>query len=131
MLSSCSDYPNAPLNVWVTEGPAERTLELAWDIPKHAGVPIGGYLSRPVSSYVIQGKDIRGGGYTDLALISDMAITRARLTALRPGTEYHLRIVAVNLAGHTPSEAITVTTNSSSKRAWEIYREFLKDIDIY
>ena len=115
-LVTVIDWPNAPTNVQVVEGPYRRIVALTWEVPSKATDPISGFSSQPVDGYIVQGRDATGnGGFMNFTSVLPVGTTTSRITTLHPGTEYNIRILAVNTAGETPSQNITIRTNTSGK----------------
>ncbi len=115
-LVTVLDRPNPPTNVQVVDGPYQRIVTLSWDMPVRASDPVGGRLSQPTNGYIVQGRDTGSeGGFVNFTSQLPVGVTTARLTTLHPGTLYQMRVLAVNVAGATPSQAVMVHTNASGK----------------
>lgn len=110
------DYPNAPVSLRIIDTPSSRSVTLAWAVPDGATAPTTDLLNVPVSSYIVQvqnkGSDVE---YRDAVAVPDVRTTTADVTGLHPGAKYGIRVLALNVAGATPSRSINITTNSSGK----------------
>ena len=106
-----SDYPEAPVNVHVTDGPFTQNVSLAWDTSTQ---PEAIFILKPVLGFALQAK--RAADSEDMYTTSvevGPEVNSAGLDSLSPGTEYNIRILSVNEAGTTPSEALTITTTAT------------------
>ena len=107
-----TDYPNPPTDLRVIEGPGVTSVGVEWVGLMELHIP--GAVVRPTQGYVVEVRvhDGVGGGFVAVETLP-ANVTFVNLDGLFPGTSYDLRVLATNLAGSTPSDAITITTNSS------------------
>ena len=73
------------------------------------------FVNKPLDGYIVQTRiDQNSQEFNDLMELGN-DITEVNITELYPGTVYDVRIVAINMAGRTPSEIITFTTIPDGK----------------
>lgn len=110
------DYPTPPGDVAIVQVLSPQSLVLSWTLPLGATSPVTMFYNTPVSGYRVQAWDWDGSeGYVDVLSIADVATTQALITGLHPGTRYSLRVLALNMAGATPSPPVNITTNASGE----------------
>ena len=90
--------PSCPRNVTATRV-FKNTVELNWLPPTEPNGEV---------HYVIEYKREDGGSWTSINTTSDS--THYNLTGLHNGTNYTIRVVAVNSAGQNESTPITIET---------------------
>ena len=106
-----SDYPEAPTNVRIIDGPSAQNVSLAWDVSTH---PETGFILKPVLGFAVQAK--RAADSEDMYMTSmevGPEVNSASLDSLFPGTEYNIRVLSMNQAGATPSDNLTITTTAT------------------
>ena len=126
LINPTLDFPNPPLNLQIIDGPHSQSLTLSWDIPQGATLPLSEVHNRPVTSYVVQGRnnDGRDLEYRDLVTVSSVRTTVTTVTGLHPGSLYSIRVLACNSAGSTSSQVMNATTNSSGESCSYVYSDF-------
>lgn len=117
ILRCLLDYPTPPDDVAIVQVLSSQSLVLNWTLPRGATVPVTMFHNTPVSGYKVQAWDNSEGvvEYVDVLTIPDATATQAIVTGLHPGTQYSLRVLALNLAGATPSLPVNITTNASGE----------------
>ena len=107
-----ADYPNAPLELNLTRAPDTTSVGVRWTAPPVSNVA---FVYTPLDGYIVQTRIERNlPEFNDLMELEN-DITEVNITELHPGTEYDVRVVAINMAGGTPSEIITFTTIPDGK----------------
>ena len=100
--------PAAPTGLTVESAPASGVgsgqLRLSWTAPANTG-------GSPITDYVVQYSSNGGTTWTTSA-DGTSTVTSAMLTGLSNGTEYTLRVFAVNAAGQGAASATAVATPS-------------------
>ena len=100
--------PAAPTGLAVESAPASGVgsgqLRLSWTAPANTG-------GSPITDYVVQYSSNGGTTWTTSA-DGTSTVTSAMLTGLSNGTEYTLRVFAVNAAGQGAASATAVATPS-------------------
>ena len=106
-----SDYPEAPTNVRIIDGPFAQNVSLAWDVSTH---PETDFILKPVLGFAVQAK--RAADSEDMYTTSmevGPEVYSASIDSLSPGTEYNIRVLSMNQAGATPSDNLTITTTAT------------------
>ena len=95
-----------------TRGPDTTSVGVRWTTPSASNVA---NVYTLLDGYIVQTRIDRNSQEFDDLMELGSDITEVNITELYPGTEYDVRIVAVNMAGRTPSEVISFTTIPDGK----------------